>query len=46
VRDVYWKVYNNTYLGAQDGLVAAYPSLSDGVDENSQYRRHELDLTM
>ena len=27
VREVYWKIYNNMYLGAQDGLVAAYPTI-------------------
>ncbi|KAI3379503.1 hypothetical protein SNEBB_009203 [Seison nebaliae] len=27
VRDVYWKVYNNIYIGGQDALVSAYPSI-------------------
>jgi hypothetical protein len=36
------------YLGSQDALVAAYPSLTDGNADgaNNKYRRHELDLTM
>ncbi|KCV73183.1 hypothetical protein H696_00726 [Fonticula alba] len=29
VRDVYWKIFNSTYIGSQDALVAAYPRLSD-----------------
>lgn len=40
VRTVYWKVYNNTYIGAQDAMVAVYPALSD--DEHNTYYRAEL----
>ncbi|CAF2070881.1 unnamed protein product [Rotaria magnacalcarata] len=29
VRDVYWKVYNTLYIGAQDSLVSAYPRIVD-----------------
>ncbi|KAJ4847146.1 Splicing factor 3B subunit 1 [Turnera subulata] len=29
VREVYWKIYNSLYIGAQDALVAAYPTLED-----------------
>jgi splicing factor 3B subunit 1 len=42
VRETYWKVYNNLYIGAQDALVPAYPSLND--EEGNTYRRHELDV--
>eukprot|EP00831_Metopus_contortus_P026910 TRINITY_DN22765_c0_g1_i2.p1 TRINITY_DN22765_c0_g1~~TRINITY_DN22765_c0_g1_i2.p1 ORF type:complete len:331 (-),score=45.17 TRINITY_DN22765_c0_g1_i2:199-1191(-) len=42
VREIYWKVYNNMYIGAQDGLVAAYPNFEDDKDNN--YRRTELEL--
>ncbi|GKB37689.1 splicing factor 3B subunit 1, partial [Tanacetum coccineum] len=31
VREVYWKIYNSLYVGAQDALVAAYPVLEDNV---------------
>ena len=34
VRDVYWKVYNTLYIGAQDSLVAAYPRVIDD-DKNT-----------
>lgn len=27
VREVYWKIFNNMYLGSQDALVSAYPAL-------------------
>merc|ERR1712054_272691 len=27
VREVYWKIYNNLYIGAQDSLIPAYPRL-------------------
>ncbi|CAK8530312.1 unnamed protein product [Lathyrus sativus] len=40
VREVYWKIYNSLYIGAQDALVAAYPSLED--EHNNVYRRSEL----
>lgn len=40
VREVYWKIYNSLYIGAQDALVAAYPGLEDG--ENNVYCRPEL----
>ena len=29
VREVYWKIYDYLYFGAQDALVAAYPVLED-----------------
>ncbi|CAL4890054.1 unnamed protein product [Urochloa decumbens] len=32
VREVYWKIYNSLYIGAQDALVAAYPALEDDAD--------------
>lgn len=42
VREVYWRTYNLLYLGNQDGLVLAYPRLSD--ERNSNYNRTELEL--
>jgi splicing factor 3B subunit 1 len=38
VRNIYWKIYNNLYIGSQDALVASFPPLPD------PYRRHEMDL--
>ncbi|KAK7306536.1 hypothetical protein VNO77_44483 [Canavalia gladiata] len=40
VREVYWKIYNSLYIGAQDALVAAYPALED--EQNNVYSRPEL----
>jgi splicing factor 3B subunit 1 len=40
VREVYWKIYNSLYIGAQDALVAAYPVLED--EHNNVYSRPEL----
>jgi len=45
VRDVYWKVYNTLYIGAQDSLVAAYPRIVDDnilvtVDDNELFQKH------
>ncbi|EEE56293.1 hypothetical protein OsJ_05364 [Oryza sativa Japonica Group] len=40
VREVYWKIYNSLYIGAQDALVAAYPALDD--DGDNIYSRPEL----
>ena len=42
VREIYWKIYNTLYIGAQDALVAQYPALED--EGENQYRRHELDV--
>ena len=42
VRDVYWKVYNNLYIGSQAGLVPAYPRIGDDV--LNQYQRTQLEL--
>lgn len=41
VREAYWRIYNNLYLGAQDALVPAMPRVPD--DENNQYIRYELE---
>ncbi|KAL7751775.1 hypothetical protein RI367_002775 [Sorochytrium milnesiophthora] len=40
VREVYWKIYNNMYIGMQDGIVPFYPTIDD--DERNRYARHEL----
>jgi len=40
VREVYWKIYNSLYIGAQDALIAAYPSLKD--EHSNVYSRLEL----
>ncbi|GJS44773.1 splicing factor 3B subunit 1 [Tanacetum coccineum] len=42
VREVYWKIYNSLYIGAQDALVAAYPVLKDEGD--NVYSRPELTM--
>lgn len=44
VRDVYWKVYNTLYIGAQDTLVTAYPRIVDDniqpiVDQSELYKK-------
>jgi splicing factor 3B subunit 1 len=44
VREVYWKVYGNLYVGAQDGLVPYYPRVED--DARNCYSIHELDLCL
>lgn len=46
VRDSYWKIYNNMYLGAQDGLVAAFPDFPNDEKTGNNYRRYELELFM
>merc|ERR1712118_241025 len=40
VRDLYWRLYNNLYLGSQDAMVAFFPSFKDLVLR--PYRRSEL----
>ncbi|ESP03174.1 hypothetical protein LOTGIDRAFT_199416 [Lottia gigantea] len=44
VRDVYWKVYNTVYIGAQDGMIPAYPRIPN--DAKNQYLRYELDYIL
>lgn len=44
VRDVYWKVYNSLYIGAEDALVPSYPRISN--DEKNKYIRYELDYVL
>ncbi|KAL3929889.1 MAG: hypothetical protein SGPRY_001768 [Prymnesium sp.] len=42
VREVYWKIYNNLYIGSQAALVPAYPRIADDV--LNHYQRTHLDL--
>lgn len=44
VREVYVRTYNTNYVGAQDALVAYYPSLVDDDDERNDYARHDLGM--
>ena len=44
VRDRYWRLYNNLYVGSQQSLVAAYPRLKD--DKENVYKRHELEMVL
>ncbi|KAG8461844.1 hypothetical protein KFE25_013863 [Diacronema lutheri] len=41
VRDVYWRLYNSAYVGAQEALVCAYPILPD-EDETPHAARDAL----
>merc|ERR1712226_958501 len=40
VRAVYWRLYNNLYIGSQDALIPSYPKLED--DAEHCYRRTSL----
>ncbi|KAJ3333392.1 Splicing factor 3B subunit 1 [Blyttiomyces sp. JEL0837] len=44
VREIYWKIYNNLYIGAQDGLIPFYPRVEN--DERNFYQRYELDYVV
>jgi len=44
VREVYWRLYNTLYVGAQDQLTAFYPVLED--EGLNSFRRHELDMVV
>ena len=39
VRNIYWKIYNNLYIGSQEALVPIYPCYS----REPQYRRYEME---
>ncbi|KAF9432446.1 Splicing factor 3B subunit 1 [Entomortierella beljakovae] len=40
VREIYWKIYNNIYISAQDGVIPFYPSIEN--DSINKYERTEL----
>ncbi|KAG0313498.1 Splicing factor 3B subunit 1 [Dissophora globulifera] len=40
VREIYWKIYNNMYILAQDGAIPFYPTIEN--DEKNSYGRPEL----
>merc|ERR1719217_505639 len=42
VRQIYWRLYNDLYLGSQDALVAFFPPFND--EPTKRYRRHEIEL--
>ena len=44
VREAYVRIYNTNYVGAQDALVAYYPTLQDRPEEHRDYVRHDLDM--
>ena len=44
VRDVYWKIYNNLYIGSQDALVAGFPRIAN--DAKNTYVKYELDYVL
>ncbi|KZT53002.1 small nuclear ribonucleo protein [Calocera cornea HHB12733] len=44
VREVYWRIYNALYLGAEDSMVPFYPDLSDLSDKRNTYDRHALQM--
>ena len=39
---MYWRLYNNLYIGAQEALVACLPRMED--DGINTYHRHEMDV--
>ncbi|KAL4268890.1 SF3B1 family protein [Pleurotus pulmonarius] len=44
VREVYWRVYNALYLGAQDALVPFYPDLGELSEGQNVYDKHPLQM--
>lgn len=42
VREAYWRLYNNLYIGAADALVPVYPQVENTA--RNTYRRAELEL--
>ncbi|CAD7926470.1 unnamed protein product [Amoebophrya sp. A120] len=41
VREVYWKLYNNMYIGAQEALVPSFPKLPE-----PEYHRCDLEMML
>ena len=44
VREVYWRIYNALYLGAEDALVPFYPDLGELTEGQNVYDRHPLQV--
>ncbi|OUM61670.1 hypothetical protein PIROE2DRAFT_45005 [Piromyces sp. E2] len=44
VREIYWKIFNNLYIGSQDNLIPYYPRIED--DDRNHYHRYDLDLVI
>jgi splicing factor 3B subunit 1 len=44
VREIYWQLYNNLLIGAQESLVPAYPAVRD--EDGRTYHRHVLDILL
>ncbi len=44
VRDIYWKIYNNLYIGSQSALIPCYPRIQDEGD--LVLRRHIMDIVI
>ncbi|CRG99839.1 splicing factor 3B subunit 1, putative [Plasmodium relictum] len=44
VREIYWRIYNNVYIGHQDSLVPIYPPFEKLNDSN--FSRDELKYTL
>ena len=41
---VYWRIYNSLYLGAEDALVPFYPDLGELSEGQNVYDRHPLQM--
>jgi splicing factor 3B subunit 1 len=46
VRDIYWKLFNNLYISAQDALIPFYPAIDDDEQTGALYQRHILDIVI
>lgn len=44
IPQVYWRVYNSLYLGAEDALVPFYPDLGELSEGQNVYDRHPLQM--
>ncbi|KAJ7281768.1 armadillo-type protein [Mycena rebaudengoi] len=44
VREVYWRIYNALYLGAEDALVPFYPDLGELSEGSNTFNRHPLQV--
>eukprot|EP01112_Ceratiomyxa_fruticulosa_P014447 TRINITY_DN4137_c0_g1_i1.p1 TRINITY_DN4137_c0_g1~~TRINITY_DN4137_c0_g1_i1.p1 ORF type:complete len:1074 (+),score=284.27 TRINITY_DN4137_c0_g1_i1:191-3412(+) len=46
VRDVYWRIYNQFYIGAQDSMVACFPKVEDDLPNKNIFTRWELEYSI
>ena len=46
IRQIYWRIYNACYIGAQDAMVASYPNVVTTDEERAHGNNYERTVLM